>query len=49
MEELNDWSTSIGKSSVSVRVGEGAGDGNREEGNDSTRGDEENMLIEGVC
>lgn len=44
MDELNDWSTSSGKS-VSVRVGEGAGEGNRDEGKDSIRGDEENMSM----
>jgi hypothetical protein len=41
IDELNDRSTSIGKS-TSVRVGERAGDEKRDEGKDSTRGDEEN-------
>jgi len=44
IEELNDWSTSIG-SSDSVPVGDGTGEEKRVEGKDSIRGDEENMSI----
>jgi hypothetical protein len=44
MEELKDWSTSIGKS-ISVRVGDGLGDWNRDEGKDSTRGDDEKLMM----
>lgn len=44
MDELNDWSTSIGKS-VSVLVGDGSGEGKREEGKLSMSGEEENMSM----
>lgn len=42
MDELNDWSTSAGMLH-SVRVGEGAGDGNPE--HDSMVGDEEKSIL----
>jgi hypothetical protein len=44
MDELKDWSTSMGRS-VSVRVGEGTGEEKRVEGKDSMRGDEENEKL----
>lgn len=48
MDELKDWSTSMGKS-VSVRVGEGTGEENRLEGKDSFRGEEEKAsMLSGV-
>lgn len=43
MDELKDWSTSIGRS-VSVRVGEGLGEENRDP-KDSTMGDEEKLMM----
>lgn len=46
IDELNDWSTSIGKS-ISVRVGEGAGEEKRVDGKDSTSGEEEKQSMLG--
>lgn len=51
MDELKDWSTSMGKS-TSVRAGDAAGErsgeSNRPGGNVSVNGDEENASIVGV-
>ena len=48
-DELNDSSTSIGRSN-SVCVGEGAWEGKRDDGQDSIRGEEENMsMLPGVA
>jgi hypothetical protein len=44
MEELNDWSTSMGRS-ASVRVGDGNGEEKRVEGKDSMSGDEEKQKL----
>jgi hypothetical protein len=44
MDELKDWSTSIGKS-FSVRVGDMFGDGKRVDGNDSTSGDDMKLIL----
>ena len=44
IEELNDWSTSMGNSD-SVLVGDVTGDEKRVEGKESRSGDEENMSM----
>lgn len=44
MDELNDWSTSMGRS-FSVLVGEGLGEGKRVEGNDPHIGEEDRTSI----
>lgn len=47
MDELKDWSTSIGRS-VSVCVGDGTGEEKRVVGNDSESGDEEKLMANRV-
>lgn len=44
MDELNDWSTSIGRSPDSV-VGDGFGDEYRVEGNESAMGEDEKLMM----